>query len=126
MAVIASMIQPTMKSLIGSAATKGCSQNLARFFTAISFYTDDYDGHLLPYAHRPRDPSIKQMMWFELLAEYNENLVDAQMCPSTAKKTTRGAWGTTDVSWKWGNYFGSYAYNSYFHSVYYRWGNLSF
>ena len=120
--ILASLLQPTMKKIISSATTLTCAQNLHNFYNATNFYYDDNDGYFVPYAWRPKDPKLKQEMWFELLEQYHDRLAEARICPSTSLKT-RGGWGSTTFTWNWRGYHGSYAFNSYFHSVYYRWGN---
>jgi prepilin-type N-terminal cleavage/methylation domain-containing protein len=121
MGVLVSLLQPTLKKIATSAQTLTCSQNLHHFFKAIALYVDDNNDILVPYAWRSKYPDLPRQMWFDYLNMYHGSLQNARVCPSTEIKT-RGGWGRTDLTWNWGGQVGSYAYNSYFHSIYYRWG----
>ena len=127
LAILLSLLQPTMVKILQSADTLSCAQNLHQYYNAIYLYIDDNDETFIPYAWGSTVPAhLDKLMWFEQLAPYHDQHDKVRVCPSTTEPTARGAWGSTDSAWKWHGMSGSYAYNAYFHSVYYRMGsNLS-
>jgi len=117
LAILVSLLQPSLNKIIKSADTLNCANNLHSFFNMFALYIDDHEGKLTPLG-RAGPGDYGQYMWFTRFENYNEGTKKIRLCPST--EVTNKFWGTATTAWNWGGRPGSYAFNAHFHSGIYN------
>jgi Tfp pilus assembly protein PilE len=115
LAILMSLLQPTMQKVIKSADTLACANHLHHFYNIFVYYTDDHDGRFTAYG-RQAPGSMTPYMWFTKLENYHDKDDQVRVCPSTDISKNNSNWGTSSLAWKWDRRPGSYAFNSFFHS----------